>query len=256
MKIKHKPLSLSMVMIFLTSCLTPQTYFSEIFNLAYETYQPIKNTNQLLSMNYQVDVTVLQDNETYIFEAYFFETGFQVIKDGPALVNDQTTREYLSTLFDYAAEGVFEDQSFANNPNVVQKRFVSLTQEEIEGYGSAVTMVESMLTEDVRETLNSRVTDLLIGGQPATLNEVTYSLPLADFLSFAELEDFVGFLPTSVDNEITYTKSTKALTLELLITNETDVFEVTLSLSNPGSLIARDYLLTEEQKRVYTGYTA
>jgi hypothetical protein len=252
----RKLLSLATTVVFLSSCLTAQTYFSEVFNLVYDAYQPVKNEQNFLAMNYQASVEVIQDGETYLFDAYFFETGFKVVKDGPALVNEVPTREYLTTLFDYASEGVFEDQSFGTNPTSIHKRFVTLSTEEMEGYGSAVTMVESMLTPEIRETLNSRVTDLVIGGQPSTFDEVTYSLPLADFIPFSDLESFVGFLPTNIENEIAYVKSTQATTLRLTITNETETFDVTLTLSNPGNLEASDFLLSSAVKAEYEGYIA
>jgi hypothetical protein len=254
MKIYQPYVVLSATIVLLTSCLSTQTYFSEVFNLAYDAYQPIKNQDNFLAMNYQADLEVVQDGETYYFEAYFFETGFKVVKNGPAVVNDITTREYLSTLFDYEAEGVFEDQSFATNSNEIKRRFVALTPEEMEGYGSAVTMVEGMLTPEIRNTLTSRVTDLIIGGQPSTFDLVTYSLPLADFIPLSDLESLVGFLPTSINNEISYVKSTEELTLELTVTDETEMFEVTLILSNPGMLNASDFLLTDAQKADYEGY--
>ena len=254
MKVHQPFVLLSSVIVLLTSCLPNQTYFSDVFNLAYDAYQPIKNEENFLAMNYQADVEVVQEGETYRFEAYFFETGFKVVKDGPAVVNDVPTREYLSTLFDYAAEGVFEDQSFGTNPNDVSKRFVSLNSEQMEEYGSAVTMLEDMLTPEIRNTLTSRVTDLIIGGQPATFDEVTYSLPLADFIPLADLESLVGFLPTTIDNEISYVKSTEELTLELTISNENETFEAVLTVSNPGTLNASDFLLTDTQKADYEGY--
>lgn len=242
--------------LLLTSCLTPQTYFSEVFDLVYEAYRPLRNSSDYLAMNYQTEIHIEKNDDIFDFSIAFFETGFEVFKNGPAMVNGVATRIQLTSLFDYAESGVFETKFFDVSSDTVTKRFVALTTEQMADYSSAANYFDNALNESTIELIHSRVTDLAIGGQPKANNVVTYALPIGDLVDLAQFESLLGFVPTTLETTLTYDKTTFETVINLVGTSETNAYTADIELFNPGGVVASTYLLTPTEKLAFSGYTA
>ena len=72
-------IGLGVTAAFLTSCLGPQTYFSEVFNTLYDTYFPTQDSQDRLDMNYRVVAEITQDEDVFTFDVNFFTTGVKLV---------------------------------------------------------------------------------------------------------------------------------------------------------------------------------
>ena len=256
MKMNKTMVALGATAAFLTSCLGPQTYFSEVFNTLYDTYFPTQDSQDRLNMNYRVDAEIIQGNETFTFEVDFFETGLKLVQISPATVNGVVTTRTLTVIYDYAEEGMFASRTYANNPTVTDKVFEPFDDDSFDLFNEAVSVAEATLTDDIKGIINNQATNLVIGGQPADQDVKVYTLPVAQFVDLASFEDVAGFVPTDLTVKVTFTASTLAAMFEIDATTSDDTYSATIELSNPEGLVASDYLLSAEQKTTYEGYAA
>ena len=256
MKMNKTMVALGATAAFLTSCLGPQTYFSEVFNTLYDTYFPTQDSQDRLNMNYRVDAEIIQGTNTFTFEVDFFETGLKLVQMSPATVNGVATTRTLTVIYDYAEEGMFASRTYANNPTVTDKVFESFEEDSFDLFNEAVGVAEATLTDDIKGIINNQATNLVIGGQPADQDVKVYTLPVAQFVDLASFEDVAGFVPTDLTVKVTFTASTLAAMFEIDATTTDKTYSATIELSNPEGLVASDYLLSAEQKATYEGYTA
>ena len=256
MKINKTILALGATTAFLTSCLGPQTYFSEVFNTLYDTYFPTQDAQDRLNMNYRVDVEIVLDTTVYTFEVDFFESGLKLVQISPATVNGVETIQTLTLIYDYAEEGMFASRTYANNPTITDKVFEAFDDNSFDLFNEAVSVAEATLTEDIKGIINNQATNLVIGGQPADQDVKVYTLPVAQFVDLASFEDVAGFVPTDLTVKVTYTASTQAAMFEIDAASTDKTYSATVELSSPDGLVASDFLLSAEQKATYEGYTA
>lgn len=256
MKFNKTFVALSATAAFLTSCLGPQTYFSEVFNTLYDTYFPTQDAQDRLNMNYRVDAEIVQGNDTFTFEVDFFESGLKLVQISPSTVNGVQTTRTLTVIYDYAEEGMFASRTYANNPGVTDKVFEAFEEDSFDLFNQAVSVAEATLTEEIKGVINNQATNLVIGGQPADQDVKVYTLPVAQFVDLASFENVAGFVPTELTVKVTYTASTSAAMFEIDATTSDKTYSATVELSNPEGLVASNFLLTAEQKATFSGFTA
>lgn len=240
----------------LTSCLGPQTYFSEVFNTLYDTYFPTQDAQDRLNMNYRVVAEITQDEEVFSFDVYFFTTGLKLTQVSPVVLNGVETTRTLEVIYDYAEEGMFASRTFANNPTQTDKVFDAFDDESFDLFNRAVSTAEAALTEEIKGIINNQATNLVIGGQPADQEVKNYTLPVAQFVDLASFEDLAGFVPTDLQVKVAFTQATLSATFEITATSTEKLYSAEVTLSDAGSLVATDYLLSASEKATYEGYSA
>lgn len=256
MKHYRSMIGLGLTAAFLTSCLGPQTYFSEVFNTLYDTYFPTQDSQDRLDMNYRVVAEITQDEDIFTFEVDFFTTGVKLVQVGPSVVNDVETTRTLEVIYDYAEEGMFASRTFANTPNETDKVFEAFDDDAFDLFNEAVSVAETALTDDIKGIINNQATNLIIGGQPADQEVKNYTLPVAQFVDLATFEDVAGFVPTDLVVKVSFTQATLAATFEITASSEDASYSAELTLSNPGTVNPADHLLSASEKATYDGYVA
>lgn len=240
--------------LLLASCLAPQTYFSDVFDLAYGAYQPVLNDQGMIAVNYQIELDIEKSGQSYHYSAALFETGFSVTKNRPAYVGEQLTRVEVTTLFDYAENGVFETSFAENEPETVTQAYAPLTLNHMDRYTSAAESILDVLNVTTLDLIHSKVADFAIGGQPTTNEVYRYEIPIADFVDIAQFKNLLEFVPTSLDVVLTYHKSTQETILDVRGSSETQSYLAKLVLSNPGGVHPSDYQLSPAQRLAFDGY--
>jgi hypothetical protein len=256
MKHERAMIGLGLTAAFLTSCLGPQTYFSEVFNTIYDTYFPTQDSQDRLDMNYSVIAEITQDEDVFTFEVDFFTTGLKLVQVGPAVVNGVDTTRTLEVVYDYAEEGLFATRTFANTPGEIDKVFEAFDEDSFDLFNEAVSVAETALTDDIKGIINNQATNLIIGGQPVDQDVKNYTLPVAQFVDLATFEDVAGFIPTELTVKVSFTQATLAATFEISATTPDSTYRAELTLSNPGTVNAADHLLSANEKATYEGYVA
>jgi hypothetical protein len=256
MKHYRSMIGLGLTAAFLTSCLGPQTYFSEVFNTLYDTYFPTQDSQDRLDMNYSVIAEITQDEDVFTFEVDFFTTGLKLIQVGPAVVNGVETTRTLEVVYDYAEDGLFATRTFANTPGEIDKVFEAFDDESFDLFNDAVSVVETTFTDDIKGIINNQATNLIIGGQPAGQAVKNYTLPVAQFVDLATFEDVAGFVPSTLSVKVSLTQATLAATFEITASSPDESYSAELTLFNPGTVNAADYLLSANEKATYDGYVA
>jgi hypothetical protein len=240
--------------LLLSSCLGPQTYFSEVFNIVKDTYGPVQDNNDRPVMNYHLSAEVINEGKTYTYEVGFFETGLKLMTETPTVKDDIDTTQYLTILYDYSEDGMFIDRRYESTPDNIEKIFQAFSDDSFNLFEQAFSVYENFLTPDIVRTLNNQATNLIIGGQPVANEVKVYNLPIANFIDFNSLEDVAGFVPNTVSAKVTFTGETLLTIIELNASNEEKTYQITLTLSNPGSLLETDFLLDSSTKNLYEGY--
>jgi hypothetical protein len=241
--------------LLLTSCLGPQTYFSEVFNMVKDTYSPVQDINHRPLMNYRLSAEILSDGKTYTYVFSFFETGLKFVTETPTVNDDINTTQILTILYDYREGGMFIDRRFESTPNNIERIFQAFSDDSFTLFDQAFSIYENSLTPDIIRTLNNQATNLIIGGQPVANEVKVYNLPIGNFVDLNSLEDLAGFIPNTVSTKVFFTSETLLTIIELTASNEEKTYKITLTFSDPGSLVETDYLLNSNTKNLYEGYS-
>jgi len=251
---KNTYFTFTSTVLLLTSCLGPQTYFSEVFNIVKDTYAPILDNNDRPLMNYHLSAEVTSEGKTYAYDVSFFETGLKLVAETPTVKDDVDTTQYLTILYDYSEDGMFIDRRFESTPENTERIFQVFSDDSFNLFEEAFSVYENSLTPDIIRTLNNQATNLIIGGQPVANEVKVYNLPIGNFIDLNSLEDVAGFVPNTVSAKVTFTSETLLTIIELNASNEEKAYQITLTLSIPGSLIETDFLLDSNTKNLYEGY--
>ena len=253
---KYTYFTFASTVLLLTSCLGPQTYFSEVFNLVKDTYGPVRGNNDRPVMNYQLSSEISNDGKTYTYDVSFFETGLKLVTETPVVKDEVDTTQYLTILYDYREEGMFIDRRFGSTPNNTERIFQEFSDDSFNLFEQAFSVYDTTLTPSIISTLNNQATNLIIGGQPVANEVKIYNLPIGNFVDLNALEDIAGFIPSAVSAKVTFTQANLYTLIELNANNEEKTYQITLALSNPGSLDETDFLLNSSTKNLYEGYQA
>ena len=253
---QKKILGLITTGFILSSCLGPQTYFSTVFSTLKDLYFPVLDNNNRLVVNYALEASLEINDDTLLYEVYFFNSGIKLIAVTPASVNDVDTVETLTLIYDYAEGGYFAKRVYANNPQNEDKVYRDFEENTFEIFEQSVSIAESVLTDELESVINNQATNLIIGGQPQDQDIKSYTLPVSNFVDLADFEDLVGFVPTNLDVVVTFTTSTNEGQIALSATGTGKSYEATITLSQPDLIQASEHLLTQTEKLTYEGYTA
>lgn len=253
---KNKQTSLLIITsMYLASCFGPQTYFSEVFNVLYDTYGPSKNSATQLNMNYYVNATIATENSENSFEIYFFEVGMKLVNVTAHEYQGGTTNRILTMIYDYQENGLFVSRTYEEQTLTTEKYFSEFDENSFSLFDRAIGIVESTLTEETRNLINNQATNLIVGGQPQTQDVKVYNLPVARFVDLGSFESTAGFIPTSLDFTVTFTSSTLEGRFEIQATTEEKIYTALISLSRPDDIVPSEHLLSFEVKNTYTGYS-
>jgi hypothetical protein len=240
----------------LSSCLGPQTYFSTVFSTLKDLYYPVVDNNDRLVMNYAAEAAITVDGETSTYNAFFFNTGFKLTTVKPTTVNQVTTTETLTSIYDYADGGYFAKRVYGNNLQPEERVYRDFDQESFDVFKEGVRTADSLFTAELTSVLKNQATNLIIGGQPEAQDVKVYTLPIGNFVDLANFEDLVGFVPTSLGVVITFTTSTNQGRIALNATGNNQSYAAVVTLSQPNLIQANQHLLTSAQKLTYQGYVA
>ena len=249
-------LILGVTSVLMYGCLGPQTYFSNVFNTVYDLYFPVQDTEGKPVMNYKVVADITDNQQTFNYTLYFFETGMSLTSVTPATVEEVLTTETITAIYDYQEEGIFASRYFGNNTVETEKVFSPFEDGGFDVVTEAIETVETNLTEEIRSIINNQATNLIIGGQPETQDEKVYTLPVAQFVDLDSFEDITSFVPTDLTVVVTFVTSTNETTIEVEASSATENYEITLNLSSYDAVLASTHLLSSSAKLTYEGYTA
>ena len=237
-------------------CLGPQTYFSNVFNTAYDLYFPVQDTEGKPVMNYKVIADIATNEENFNFTLFFFETGMSLTSTTPATVEEVLTTETITAIYDYQEEGIFASRYFGNNTLETEKVFSNFEEDAFDIVDTAIETVETNFTEEIKSIINNQATNLIIGGQPETQDIKKYTLPVAQFVDLNTFEDIAGFVPSDLTVEVTFVTSTNETTIEVSASSPTENYQISLNLSSYDAVLATDHLLSSTAKSAYEGYSA
>jgi hypothetical protein len=175
-------LVLATASFLLSSCLGPQTYFSTVFSTLKDLYYPVVDNNDRLVMNYAAEASITVDGETSTYNAFFFNTGFKLTTVKPTTVNQVTTTETLTSIYDYADGGYFAKRVYGNNLQPEERVYRDFDQESFDVFKEGVRTADSLFTAELTSVLNNQATNLIIGGQPEAQDVKVYTLPIGNFV--------------------------------------------------------------------------
>jgi hypothetical protein len=253
---KTNLLTLALSTVILAGCLGPQTYFSEIFNTMEDLYFPTLDSQNRIVENYEISAEITIDSRVQTFDVYFFNTGIQLINVSSETNEGVSTTRTLTIIYDYAEGGIFSKREFANEPNDAELNFSSFDSDTFSIFDEAVDVVTNLLTDEVRGIVNNQATNLVIGGQPATQDRKSYTLPIANFIDLENFEGAVGFVPTSLQVVVAFTTSTNQGEFQITASGDGKSYGAVITIGNPNGVVAADHLLSNTEKLTYTGYTA
>jgi hypothetical protein len=254
---KHKRMLALMTTSFvLSSCLGPQTYFSAVFSTMKDLYFPVLDNNDRLVVNYAFEASIKVDDETRTFDVYFFNTGIKLVAVAPTIVNEVTTTETLTLVYDYAEGGYFAKRVYGNNLQNEEKIYRDFEDNSFEVFEQSVNIADSVFTDELESVINNQATNLFIGGEPEAQDVKRYTLPVATFVDLETFESLVGFVPTELDVVVEFTTSTNQGKIEVSANRTNQSYEVILIFSQPGLIQASQHLLTPTEKLTYESYVA
>ena len=235
----------------------PQTYFSTVFEDVETSYALDSNAEGHVVANFLADVSITRGTITTDYTFAFYTTGMTQTRTGLVSLNGQNVNATISTTYDYGTNGgVFTETVYPTSSANNLKVFSPLTSTTLNRYVNVIDQLDATLTDDVRAIIGSQASDLLIGGQATNLDLKTYTLPVNTFIdSYTPFESLVDFLPTSVDVVIRYQTSTSSVEISLDASNSISSFSAEAMMSEPGNVDATDYVLTNEEKGTFTGYS-
>ena len=253
---KTNTIALALSTVILAGCFGPQTYFSDVFNTMEGLYFPTLDNQDRLVENYEVSAEITIDDSVVTFQAYLFNTGIKLIGNYPETNEGVSTTRTLTIVYDYAAGGTFTKSVFANNPSEEERTFSEFSDSSFSIFDQAVDVATGVLTEETKSIINNQATNLVIGGQPEAQDKKSYTLPVGNFIDLAEFEGTVGFVPTSLEVVVSFTTSTNEGEFVIAASGDGKSYQASITLSNPGGVVASEHLLTLNQKQTYSGFTA
>lgn len=240
----------------LVGCFGPQTYFSTIFNQMETLYFPQENAQGRLAMNYEVDADIISNNQTSRYQVYFFTTGLKLITSIPTTINSVMTTQTTTSIFDYAANGVFVRRVNMNTPNEITKTFSAISNESMASINQGVDLADQVLSDQLKSVINNQATNLLIGGQPQSQDVKVYELPIANFVDIGQFSSVFGFVADTLTVSVTFTTSTNQAVIALDASGENRTYEASIAFKNPNAIQANQHLLSAAEKLTYSGYVA
>jgi hypothetical protein len=255
---KFKLILISIFILVVSCSESPTVSFSNTFHRAFNNYKPIRDTQQLLIMNFESELRIDKENNFEEYFTYFFEKGVKLKKNEPTVINylQQKVRKYTEYIFDYEEGGVFEtfyyDEFYSKTKYYT---FYSFDYEDLNNELSLLMLFEELfIKQNLKDMINWQV-DLVIPRQSLANPVLEFEIPRDEVIKAENFEPAINFVPSTVQSSLSVVQETEAVVLIFGASNDNKTIEMKLELYNLNILNEEDFLLSPQQKLNYSGYT-
>jgi hypothetical protein len=241
-----------------TSLVDTKVYFSTVFQAIESTYQINKTAQNQFVGNFALEVNVTRNTATVNQQIFLYETGLTTIRTGSQTIDGQLVNSVITTTYDYGSTngGVFTQTFVSSNPALNTKVYAPFTNTSLQRITSLYDSVNNNLDTDIRAKINAQVTDLVIGGQEATTDLKTYTIPVNEITTnYAKFSGVTSFTPSAVTLLIKYRSSNQHVEVAFNATATNQTYAATYLLSQSGTVSSSAYTLSLQDKLTFTGFT-